>query len=230
MYDLEQETALPIRLAYVGLWCHSDREGRFQWRPRTLKAGILPHDDVDFARVLHALATRGFIVRYACDGESYGYIPSFPKHQAINNREAESELPNPTDPNSQVVSPQTPLPERERNGTERERKGIARETREPHACPTRAPRVKTTAPRFTPPTIQEVRDYCKTESIDIDCQHFLDHYTANGWRMGRTAMKDWKAAVRKWRKNDFSGNGRPRGTSRNAAAVQAVLDHFGDSL
>lgn len=95
LYDLEMETGLPIRVAYSGLWCAADREGRFPWKPRTLKACILPYDNLDFSRVLDALATRGFIVRYASNGEEFGYIPTFHRHQVINNRERASELPQP---------------------------------------------------------------------------------------------------------------------------------------
>jgi hypothetical protein len=38
----------------------------------------------------------------------------------------------------------------------------------------------------------------------------MDHYTANGWRVGRNPMKDWKAAVRQWERNELrGGNGKP---------------------
>ena len=93
LFELEQETGLPVRLAFAGLWCCCDREGRFKWRPRQLKTDILPYDNVDFSRVLDALATRGFVARYACHGESFGCVPSFKTHQIINNREAGSALP-----------------------------------------------------------------------------------------------------------------------------------------
>lgn len=97
LFDAEQETNLPIRLAFIALFTCCDREGRFKWRPRDLKVDCLPHDDVDFSRVLDALTTRGFVVRYASEDRSeYGYIPTFNKHQVINNREAPSELPSPT--------------------------------------------------------------------------------------------------------------------------------------
>jgi hypothetical protein len=97
LYDLERETGLPIRVAFAGLFCATDREGRFRWRPRILKLDILPYDDVDFSRVLDALATRGFIRKYIVDGEVYGFIPTFLKHQVINNRESPSQLPTPID-------------------------------------------------------------------------------------------------------------------------------------
>lgn len=95
LFDLEVETGLPIRWAFAGLWCQVDRDGRFEWRPRKLKAEVLPYDQVDFARVLDALAEAGFVVRYECDGQVFGVIPSFPTHQRPNHREPLSTLPAP---------------------------------------------------------------------------------------------------------------------------------------
>ena len=99
LFELERETELPLRVAFAGLWCVADREGRFKWIPEELKVECLPYDDVDFARVLDALATRGFVVKYACQGREYGVIPGFTKHQVVNNRERASELPEPNDIN-----------------------------------------------------------------------------------------------------------------------------------
>jgi len=97
LFEAERESKLPLRVAFVGLWTASDREGRFNWRPRQLKLDCLPYDDVDFSRVLDALLTRGFIVKYAENSELYGFIPSWPAHQFVNNREAASTLPPPSD-------------------------------------------------------------------------------------------------------------------------------------
>lgn len=95
LFLAEQEFGLPLRLAFEGLWTCADREGRFKWEPEELKLDCLPFDDVDFSRVMDALVTRGFIVKYACGGRQYGVIPSFKDHQVINNREAASDLPEP---------------------------------------------------------------------------------------------------------------------------------------
>ena len=57
LFDLEQETGLPLRVAFAGLWTAADREGRFAWKPRELKLDCLPFDLVDFSRVLDALST-----------------------------------------------------------------------------------------------------------------------------------------------------------------------------
>jgi hypothetical protein len=96
LWDLGVETGLPVYQAFTGLWCYADSAGRFEWRPRALKAEILPYWEGDFSRVLDALTTRGFLVRYACSGRVYGLVRTFQRHQVINNREAASEIPAPT--------------------------------------------------------------------------------------------------------------------------------------
>lgn len=97
LFIAEKETKMPLRIAFAGLWCAADREGRFKWEPRRLGIQILPYDDVDFSRVLDALATRGFIVNYASTTGNFGFIPSFLRHQVINNRERLSDLPDPSE-------------------------------------------------------------------------------------------------------------------------------------
>jgi hypothetical protein len=103
LYDAECDHNLPLRLAFEGLWCVSDREGRFAWRPREMKLDILPYDDVDFADILDALEQAGFIRSYTVDGKRYGVIPSFSAHQTFHHREAASKLPPP--PNSGGAEP-----------------------------------------------------------------------------------------------------------------------------
>jgi hypothetical protein len=95
LYDAEETSGLPVRLAFIGLFTECDREGRFKWRPRTLKAQIMPFDSCDFEAVLDVLETHRFIIRYTVDGEDYGLVPTFLKHQAVNTREAKSTLPEP---------------------------------------------------------------------------------------------------------------------------------------
>lgn len=109
LYDAEVETSLPLRVAFAGLWTVADREGRFEWRPRELKLDCLPYDKVDFSRVLDALTTRGFIVKYASGDREYGAIPSFKSHQIVNNRELASVLPEPPEvPNTSITSTREP--------------------------------------------------------------------------------------------------------------------------
>ena len=56
--------------------------------------------------------------------------------------------------------------------------------------------------RFVPPTVEEVSAYCQERNKGVDPQRFVDFYTANGWKVGKNTMKDWKAAVRTWENRD----------------------------
>ena len=55
-----------------------------------------------------------------------------------------------------------------------------------------------TKKRFVPPTLEEVQAYCAERNNNVDPQRFIDHYTSNGWMVGKNKMKDWKAAIRTW--------------------------------
>lgn len=53
--------------------------------------------------------------------------------------------------------------------------------------------------RFYPPSVDEVRSYCRERQNNIDPEAFVDYYEANGWVQGRgKPIRDWKAAVRTW--------------------------------
>lgn len=52
--------------------------------------------------------------------------------------------------------------------------------------------------RFVPPSVQEVTAYCEGKGYPVDAGRFVDYYTANGWRVGKNPMRDWRAAVRTW--------------------------------
>ena len=95
LFDLEEETNLPIRYLWAMLPTICDREGRFEWRPRQLKALLAPYDDFNFEEALNAFVGAGFIERYEVDGQPLAHIPTFSKHQRVNSREAASDLPSP---------------------------------------------------------------------------------------------------------------------------------------
>lgn len=81
------------RVFYIALWCEADREGRLSWKPKTLKMRYLPADDCDIDSLAQELIDAGMIVLYEVDGALFADIPSFTKHQVINNRESASTFP-----------------------------------------------------------------------------------------------------------------------------------------
>lgn len=60
--------------------------------------------------------------------------------------------------------------------------------------------------KFVKPTVEEIRDYCIERKNNVSAQYFYDYYEANGWKVGKNPMKDWKATVRNWERRDFYSN------------------------
>ena len=59
--------------------------------------------------------------------------------------------------------------------------------------------------RFAPPTPENVRGYCREMGYtNVDAERFVDFYAAKDWMIGKNRMKDWKAAVRNWARQDHS--------------------------
>ena len=56
--------------------------------------------------------------------------------------------------------------------------------------------------RFTPPTADEVSAYSDEISAGVDGQQFVDFYESKGWMIGKNKMKDWRAAVRTWKRSE----------------------------
>ncbi len=84
------------------------------------------------------------------------------------------------------------------------RPAAARAAAKPKVCGRRP------SERFVKPTAVEVAAFCKENGYDVDAERFVSHYESNGWRVGKVAMRDWKAAVRGWvmRRFDERGGGK----------------------
>ena len=53
--------------------------------------------------------------------------------------------------------------------------------------------------RFIPPSIDEINLYIKEKSLKfVNGSQFLHYYEANGWKVGRNKMVNWKSAVSGW--------------------------------
>ena len=72
------------------------------------------------------------------------------------------------------------------------------------------------APRFSRPSLEDVAAYCRERGNGVDPQRFIDYYTANGWRVGKQPMKDWRAAIRTW-------EGRERKSASRAEEIFAEV-------
>lgn len=224
LYMAEKEERLPLRLAFAGLWTVADREGRFRWKPKEIKLDCLPHDDLDFSRVLDALAKHGFVERYCANNVNYGWIPSFSRHQVINNRERPSELPDPLDATSSTREARVSDLHVQVQG---EGKGKGRETED--ASVTRERPAEKRRPSRSAPKTFVVSDQLKrwaTETrpdldIAIEIEKFLDYEF-------KDPKSDWDKTFRNWIRNGKPGgklNGaKPQKTNNGSVGAATTTE------
>lgn|SRR5690606_47102 len=74
---------------------------------------------------------------------------------------------------------------------------------------------------FKPPSVDEVSEYCTERKNIVDPEKFISYYTSNGWMVGKTKMKNWKAAVHTWEKNNFN--------SKNNEQLREITRELRDS-
>jgi hypothetical protein len=63
-------------------------------------------------------------------------------------------------------------------------------------------------PRFVPPTVEQVEDYCDESGHDIDAAAFVAYYESKGWVVGKSKMVSWQAAARGWASRDKKNRNR----------------------
>ena len=74
--------------------------------------------------------------------------------------------------------------------------------------------------RFQKPSIDEIRQYCISRNNSVDPEQFFNFYESKGWIIGKSPMKDWRAAVRTWEKREKEVPQRKREFRR-----ESVLEH-----
>jgi len=83
--------------------------------------------------------------------------------------------------------------------------------------------------RFVPPTVEEVAAYVQKRGSKVDPQGFIDFYASKGWMVGKTPMKDWKAACRNaehWERWDKRPEVKERDRIKTDAEYEAGDDFF----
>lgn len=204
-----QELGPLSMLIFSGLWTQCDKAGRFAWKPRTLKLDILPFINFDMETELTKLAEAFFIVKYESQGEFFGVIPTFKDHQRVSGKEQQEPSKYPDPPQGKTkrgkkLAGEAPAANSEETG---KRSGSDGEAPGKHLPGQEGNGVQEgstvgRASRFTPPSVDQVSEYCRSRGNRINAKKFVAHYQSKGWKVGTSPMKDWKAAVITWETRD----------------------------
>ncbi len=213
------QLSLPCRLFYIGCWNFADDFGVIKSNAALLKSWIFPYDEnlrvSEIKKWIDALVDAQMLVPIIYNRESYCIIRTFRNHQTIDKRYEKSYFPK-----EQVIKIiEDALQGHNDNtmgthsehivNTPQERKGEERKGEDNISC------VRPPVKKFIPPTIEEVKVYCSERGNNVNPEQFVSYYTANGWKVGKNPMKDWKAAVRTWENNGYSNNSKNNGGNQN---------------
>lgn len=179
-------------VVYYRLIVSADDYGCCDGRSIVLKNDLFPTKENITKKAIEdairKLASVGLLHCYEVSGKPYLLFPTWEKHQRIRNKHRK--YPEPPDgyltANCCQMSADC-LPELESN---------------PNTNQNSNTKEKVRAARFSPPSVQEVRDFIAENGFSVDAQHFVDYYTSNGWKVGKNPMKDWQATVRSWQRRE----------------------------
>ncbi len=71
-----------------------------------------------------------------------------------------------------------------------------------------------------PPKSEDIKAYCSERQNGINAEQFFDYYESRGWMIGKNKMKDWKAAIRTWERNNKEN------PISNSSTVDAELEEY----
>lgn len=177
-------------VTFYRLLVNCDDYGCFDARERVVLSRLFPLKDyktADIRKLLNRLAAVGLIELYQVEGRPLLKVCKWELHQRV--RISKHKYPTPEDAESCENSPQVAANCREL-------------PLESNTNPNPNPNPIVNRTRFTPPTVEEVAEYCKERNNNVNAERFVDFYTSKGWKVGKESMKDWKACVRTWEGRD----------------------------
>ena len=81
---------------------------------------------------------------------------------------------------------------------------------------------------FTPPTLEEVKAYCRERGNDVDPEKFYSYFSEGNWIDGRgNPVKNWKQKLITWegkRRGNIIRDTKPDGDSKSRWNLQAAVD------
>lgn len=183
----------------------SDDYGRCDGRLKIISGHCFPLKDITLSaidRALNKLSLVGLIRRYTVQGHPYIQFVTWEKHQTIRNKK--SKYPSIDEGEEQLPAIEincNQLNSIENNCVSNPIQSNTIQTN-PIQSSLCGEKPKSTEKRFTPPTVEEVQAYITENNYIVDAQKFIDYYQSNGWIVGKTKMKDWKATVRGWERRE----------------------------
>ena len=189
---------------FYRLMVKCDDFGRCDGRLKIIKGHCFPLKDIteeELDKALNKLSLVGLIRRYTVSGHPYIQFVTWEKHQTVRNKK--SKYPSIEEGKEQLPSIENNCMQMNAIASLIQSNPIQSESNpNPIQSLEEGEKTKRREKRFVPPTLEEVQAYITENNYIIDAQKFIDYYQSNGWIVGKTKMKDWKATVRGWERRE----------------------------
>lgn len=189
---------------FYRLMVKCDDFGRCDGRLKIIKGHCFPLKDIteeELEKALNKLSLVGLIRRYTVSGHPYIQFVTWEKHQTVRNKK--SKYPSIEEGEEQLPSIENNCMQMNAIASLIQFNPIQSESNpNPIQSLEEGEKTKRREKRFVPPTLEEVQAYISENNFIIDAQKFIDYYQSNGWIVGKTKMKDWKATVRGWERRE----------------------------
>lgn len=88
--------------------------------------------------------------------------------------------------------------------------------------------ISTKKSTFTPPSVEEVKEYCLSVGSQVDAEMFVAFYESKGWLVGKSKMKSWKSAIVTWEKRNNLKRIEPKKATVMETIEEPVMDLWSD--
>lgn len=189
---------------FYRLIVNADDYGRMDGRVAVLRSRLYPlktiRDD-QIEKALHSLATVELVHRYNVHGKPFVSLSGWERNQSIRAKKSKFPAPEEADECSHSQSSEINCMQMNADVP------VIQSESESNPNPNARENARTT--RFTPPTFAELDEFVRENGLKLDVARFMDYYTANGWKVGRNAMKDWRATARNWARQTSGTSSKP---------------------
>ena len=197
---------------FVRLMVNCDDFGRMDARSKILASRLYPLKDIKTGQIeeaLKALVSADLIILYEVDGKPYLQMKTWEKHQQV--RAKKSKYPSPDEGTcNQMISNDIKCP---RNPIQSNTESESNTNSKPQK-------------QCTPPSVDDVRQYCAERGNGIDAEYFVAYYENRDWKLTNgKKMKDWRLAVVTWERNNFS---KPQAQQKTVTAQQYSQRDYGN--
>lgn len=189
---------------FYRLLVNCDDFGRMDARPKILASKLYPLKDVranQIENALRELASAELVYLYNVGGKPFLQTVTWERHQQIRAKKSKYPSPESNADESEKTAHDIKCNQMISDDSKCPRNPIQSESN-----PNPNTKGNALASRFTPPTAEEVALFAKENGLTLDPMQFVDFYSAKGWKIGTSPMKDWRAAVRNWVRRDQVGS------------------------